>query len=249
MGDAESALWLSEAFAAMAEALHGQPSRDQVLQEITELAATTADGAQYAGVTLLRRGKPLESPAYTHPLVPAVDLAQTETGEGPCIPNPDSDRGLAEPVVRIEDMSAERRWPRFACEAARLGVASMLSCRLVEERDVSGRLNLLAAEPGAFGVETAKTMAVLATHAAMALSAATAIENLSNAVASRQVIGEATGILMERHRVTSREAFGMLVRASQSLNVKLREIALHVVSTGQNPAELGPADFAGAARP
>ncbi|MFG2191990.1 GAF and ANTAR domain-containing protein [Streptomyces sp. NPDC048639] len=246
MGDAGSALWLSEAFAAMAEALHGQPSRDQVLQEITELAATTADGAQYAGVTLLRRGRPLESPAYTHPLVPAVDLAQTEAGEGPCLL--ESGGSPAEPVVRIENMTAERRWPRFAGEAARLGIGSMLSCRLTQERDISGRLNLLSTEPGAFSVDTAKTMAVLATHAAIALSTATAVENLSNAVASRQVIGEATGILMERHRVTSREAFGMLVRASQSLNVKLREIALHVVSTGQNPAELGPADFAGAAR-
>ncbi|MEU6082509.1 ANTAR domain-containing protein [Streptomyces sp. NPDC047108] len=245
MGDAGSALWLSEAFAAMAEALHGQPSRDQVLQEITELAATTADGAQYAGITLLRRGKPLESPAYTHPLVQAVDLAQAEAGEGPCLQESGDADGA---VVRIEDMSGEGRWPRFAREAARLGVGSMLSCRLTQERDVSGRLNLLSGEPGAFGVETAKTVAVLATHAAIALSAATAIENLSNAVASRQVIGEATGILMERHRVPSREAFGMLVRASQSLNVKLREIALHVVSTGQNPAELGPADFAGAAR-
>ncbi|MGP3950719.1 GAF and ANTAR domain-containing protein [Streptomyces sp. 7N604] len=244
MGDAGSALWLSETFAAMAKALHGQPSRDQILQEITELAATAADGAQYAGVTLLRRGKALESPAYTHPLVLCVDRAQSETGEGPCLRDPGDTSG--EPVVRIENMAGERRWPRFAREAAGLGVGSMLSCRLNDERDATGCLNLLSAEPGAFSVDTAKTVAVLATHAAIALSAASAVENLSHAVASRQVIGEATGILMERYRVTSREAFGMLVKASQSLNVKLREIALHTVATGQNPAELRPADFAAA---
>lgn len=244
MGDPGSALRLSERFAAMAEALHGQPSREQVLQEATELAATTVAGAEYAGVTLLRRGKELESPAYTHPLVPQVDRAQSEAVEGPCLAAPRDADGAR--MTRIDDMAAERRWPRFAREAARLGIGSLLSCRLTYDRDVVGALNLLASEPRAFAEGSGKTLTVLATHVTLALSAAAAVENLSNAVASRQVIGEATGILMERYRVTSREGFAMLVKASQDLNVKLREIAVHVVSTGQNPAELRPADFAAA---
>ncbi len=254
MGDAGSALCMSEMFATMAKALHGQPSREQILQEITELGASTVAGAQYAGVALLRRGRTLESPAYTHPLVPRVDRAQSLAGEGPAFRPADAEgsekvRTTADPaegvsVTRVDDLAADRRWPRFAREAARLGMRSMLSCRLTEERDSAGCLNLFSAEPGAFGEESAGTVAVLATHAAIALSAAAAVENLSNAVASRQVIGEATGILMERYRVTSREAFAMLVKASQDLNVKLREIAVHVVATGQNPAELRAADFA-----
>ena len=59
-------------------------------------------------------------------------------------------------------------------------------------------------------------------------------------MASRQVIGEAMGVLIERHRITSEQAFARLVRASQNSNIKLREVAQIVCETGQDPAQIRP---------
>ncbi len=76
----------------------------------------------------------------------------------------------------------------------------------------------------------------------MALAAAQALaqqkehaEHLDQALASRDVIGQAKGILMERERLTSDQAFDLLRRASQMLNIKLREVADRVAETGERP--------------
>jgi AmiR/NasT family two-component response regulator len=52
---------------------------------------------------------------------------------------------------------------------------------------------------------------------------------------TRETIGEALGILMERERITADQAFDVLRRASQHLNVKLRDIAQNLVDTGETP--------------
>jgi AmiR/NasT family two-component response regulator len=58
---------------------------------------------------------------------------------------------------------------------------------------------------------------------------------LHAALATREVIGQAQGILMERERISSSEAFDVLRRASQHLNVKLRDVAQDLVDTGEVP--------------
>lgn len=60
-------------------------------------------------------------------------------------------------------------------------------------------------------------------------------EQLRAAVASHRVVGQAVGILMERHGLTAATAFDRLRTASQHRNVKLRDVAEHVVHTGENP--------------
>ena len=61
------------------------------------------------------------------------------------------------------------------------------------------------------------------------------VHQLQQALLSRDVIGQAKGILMERQRITADEAFDVLRKASQHLNVKLRNLAEHVVETGEIP--------------
>ena len=51
------------------------------------------------------------------------------------------------------------------------------------------------------------------------------VVNLQNALSSRDVIGQAKGILMERHRVDAETAFSMLVHTSQDTNMKLFDVA------------------------
>jgi AmiR/NasT family two-component response regulator len=57
-------------------------------------------------------------------------------------------------------------------------------------------------------------------------------QNLHDALSSRDVIGQAKGILMERLRITPEDAFDALRRSSQELNVKLRQIAESIAETG-----------------
>jgi transcriptional regulator with GAF, ATPase, and Fis domain len=227
-------------FARMSRVMLDQPSVERALQDIAELAARTVDGAASAGITVVDRDKRLITRAYTTELVLEVDEAQSRLHEGPCM----SAGELAhEAVFRIDDMAAERRWPRFAREAARLGVRSMIACSLPSEHGGTAALNLHAAEPGAFDDAAVEMASIYAAHSSAALNQAALIASLRTAMVSRQVIGEATGVLMERHRVDSRHAFGMLVQASQRLNIKLRHVAEYVVRTGQDPDQIRREDL------
>jgi AmiR/NasT family two-component response regulator len=83
---------------------------------------------------------------------------------------------------------------------------------------------------------------ILASLAALALSAAhlheieeRRAENLHIALRSRELIGQAEGILMQCERITANEAFDILRRASQHLNLRLREVAQDLVDTGEGP--------------
>jgi len=59
------------------------------------------------------------------------------------------------------------------------------------------------------------------------------IENLRKALASRDVIGQAKGILMERFRITADEAFRLLVDASQHQNIRVSELSDRLAETGE----------------
>src|SRR5262249_24781743 len=103
--------------------------------------------------------------------------------------------------------------------------------------------------PGAFGILDRAKAVILASHASTALdAAATRVRDsdasdryLRAALDSRGVIGQAQGILMERERITAEQAFDVLRRASQDLNVKLRDVAQRLVDTGEDPrSDPGP---------
>jgi AmiR/NasT family two-component response regulator len=71
---------------------------------------------------------------------------------------------------------------------------------------------------------------LFATHAALALGNARERESLNEAMRTRQVIGQAVGIVMERHQISSERAFDFLVRASSAGNLTLRELAQELVA-------------------
>lgn len=231
---------LAMEFAQMSRTMLDQPSVERTLQGIVELAARTVDGATSAGITVVGRDKRLITRAYTDELVLKVDQAQSRFHEGPCL----SAGELAhEAVFRIEDMATEQRWPRFAGEAARLGVGSMIACSLPSRHGGAAALNLHAPAPAAFNDAAVEMASIYAAHSSTALNQASLIASLRTAMVSRQVIGEATGVLMERHRISSRQSFAMLVQASQRLNVKLRQVAEYVVRTGQDPDQIRAEDL------
>ena len=125
--------------------------------------------------------------------------------------------------------------------AAAAGIRSVLALPLVANSQPAA-LNLYARYPAAFGVIDRSKAALLASLAGLALSVAHSHEdeerraaNLQTALSSRETIGAAMGILMERERITADQSFDVLRRASQHLNLKLREVAQNLIDTGEDP--------------
>lgn len=230
MGAHRAETGLAQRLVVAARSLQQQESVEQTFRVVVDTAPELVDAAEHAGVTALRRDRTVQSRAYTGELALLLDEVQREEGEGPCLAA--AERNV---VVRIDDMTAETRWPKFAARAAELGVRSLISCGLGLVDGWRVALNFQARRPGAFGGVSGQVAALYAEHAALALGKAATVDSLRGAMNRRQAIGEATGILMERHRTGSGEAFGRLVRASQRLNTKLGVVAEYVTLTGKDP--------------
>lgn len=214
---------VGETFAEVARLLVAEHTVADTLARIGRLAVETVDGCDHAGVSLIERRKVITVGASDE--VPAmVDAIQYEVDEGPCL-----DAIRRHEVFIVESLSVETRWPRFSARAAReTGVESMLALRLFVEADTMGALNLYSRKPDAFTADAQAMATVLAAHAAVALNAAQRESEFHEALGSRDMIGQAKGMLMAREGISADEAFDALRRASQRLNMKLRDVAERV---------------------
>ncbi|HEX8093048.1 ANTAR domain-containing protein [Jatrophihabitans sp.] len=221
---------LAQRLSELARTLDAEHGLDDTLKQIVQAAVGTVPGAQHASISRVQRRKEVITLAATGELPRSVDHAQYDCGQGPCL-----DSLWHERTVRLSDMSTEQRWPAFTGRARELGVGSMLAVQLFVQSDGLGVLNLFSEEPNAFDDSSEHVALLFATHAAVAMSSEQSKQDLRMAVTTREVIGQAQGILMERFRITDDLAFRLLVRASQDTNRKLRDIAEEVTSTGQLP--------------
>lgn len=204
-----------------------EPDEEAALRRIVAVARQEIADADYAGVTILTK-KAVQTHAASDGLVEKIDREQYEAWEGPCVTAAVENL----PVVRADDLSQDHRWPAFGPRAVQLDVRSMLCFKLFHGEATLGALNLYAHAPCAFSPEAESVGALLAAHAAVVMSAARKQANLSVALESRDVIGQAKGILMERYRLDDRQAFDVLIAASQHTHRKLREIADELRITG-----------------
>jgi GAF domain-containing protein len=225
---------LSERLATIARLLD-TGSGHETLQLIVDLAVDTVPGCEHAGISFVHHRK-ISTPAASDAVALRVDAVQFEAGQGPCMDAIQEDR-----ICKTDDLSTEPRWPLFASRAhAETGIRSMLGLRLFARGRTMGALNLMSAQPWAFDDDSLSTAALFAAMAAVALNAAQTEESLQLALKSRDIIGQAMGILMERHSITDKEAFQRLSTASQRLNVRLKDVADQVVLTGEDsPDEPG----------
>ena len=226
----EFALGFSEAV----RSLFSAGSVTDTLVSVVELAVNTIEGCDYAGLFLLDAGV-VTTPVHTDPIVVEVDALQHQSNEGPCL-----DAIAHRLIFYADDLNKDLRWLDFAPRATKAGIRSVLALPL--SADTEGALNLYARYPSAFGVVDRAKAAILVSMASLAISVAHSHEdeerraaNLHAALSSRETIGEALGILIERERITAQQAFDILRRASQHLNVKLREVAQNLVDIGEDP--------------
>lgn len=219
---------LPQLLGRIARELQAESGVDGTLTAIVASAVVTIPGAEYGAITeVVGRGRKVEVRHASAPLVAAVDLAQYETGQGPCL-----DAAYQHETVRVDDLRAESRWPAFTARARDLGIRSILSFQLYVDGDDLGSLNLYAATAGAFGDESEDIGLLFATHAAIAMAGARREGQLRTAIDSRDVIGQAKGILMERHKIDALQAFALLTRASSTTNRKVIDIAEELSLTG-----------------
>jgi transcriptional regulator with GAF, ATPase, and Fis domain len=231
---------LAEVFADVARALLAEPTWEGVLTRICQVAVDVVPGCESASTSVVTgQGKRsrVETVASAGEFSTRVDALQYETGEGPCLEAVRQDE-----VFRTGDLSAEPRWPRFARRAAEeTGIRSILAMRLYTGEDTHGALNLYSRRLEAFGEDARALGSVLAAHGAVAFAGARQrqqVETLRQGLASREIIGQAMGILMHKQRITADEAFAQLVRVSQHLNRKLRDVAEDLTKTGTDPQDV-----------
>ena len=218
---------LAERLSDFARELQRQSAPDQVLQTIVHAALRLVPGAEEGSVSMVVARRRVQAQAASSDLPRDVDALQEEVGQGPCL-----DAVWERQTVSVPDIASEPRWPEFSLRASQRGVGSMLSFQLFVEGDNLGALNLYARSAGAFDEHSAEVGEMFASHAAVAYSAAQRESALERALTSRQLVGQAQGILMERQRLTAEQAFAQLTRASQARNVKLHEVARRLVETG-----------------
>lgn len=237
MTEKSEAVALARELADASHALLRSTSTDGTVQSVADLAPGSVPGAEQAAVVFVHRDGHVEVPASTAKLA-ETGQALSLLGHGPAV-----HAALEREAVHLEDVTADDRWTEFGEQARALDLRSAVACPLPLDIVPHAGLVLLARKPGALGETSAEIAEVYAVHAGTALTYARNVDSLRAAIRNRQLIGEATGILMERHRIDSRAGFETLVRASQKLNVKLRTVAERVIHTGQEPLSLQPADF------
>lgn len=224
---------LAQQFAVLTNALLATTTVAGVLEEVVHAALRVVPGADLVSVTLRSPDGRFFTPVHSEPLAADIDQVQYRFGEGPCL---EAARRTGPAYAASDDLAADPNWPRFGPEAARLGMGALLAMSLLPNAEpprLSGALNVYSRRAhGLDAVDRTLTL-LLATHASLALAQVESVTlaeleatNLRNAIDSRDVIGQAKGILMSRRGITAGEAFDVLRRTSQDLNVKLVDLAV-----------------------
>ena len=200
--------------ARVSEELLSGTEEPVTLGRVVHRAVEVVRGAEGCGLTVHRRRQGLATAEASDEAVRRADQLQYDLGEGPCL-----DTASGDATLRVDDLAAEERWPRWA----------------------EGAHDLYSREGAAFDDHAGEVAEVYATHAANALRQARLVSGLRTALASRHEIGLAQGILVGRYEVDPEQAFEVLRRISNDANLKLRDVAARVVEARGLPGGTPPA--------
>jgi GAF domain-containing protein len=177
---------LAELLSEVARTLQAERGLEETLHAIVCSARDTIPGADHVGISSVRHKRMIETVARTDALVDAVDQLQYETVEGPCM-----DAAWEHDTFRVDDLAVDHRWPRFGPPTVELGIRSILAFQLYVVGDNLGALNLYSAEPDAFDDEAEHIGKLFAAHAAVAFAGSRRERQLTDAVSSRDLLGQA----------------------------------------------------------
>jgi hypothetical protein len=197
---------------------------DKTLGKIVGAAVDTVPGADDGSISLIRSGR-IESLHATGDDIRKLDELQNDLEDGPCI------TAIEEPPERgallARDLAGDdaERWPLFAPRVVDVGYRAMACVSLSTDDGTRAALNLYSRAPGSFDSYSCHVAELFALQATGLIFGANRAIQLEHAVETRDVIGQAKGILMERFTLDDASAFDMLVESSQNTNMKLVDVA------------------------
>lgn len=218
---------LTTVFARMSGLLLSEETLSSALRLVTSLARETLPAALGSGVTLLDRAGNRTTAASTDAIVEQADALQYELDEGPCL------TAWAErTTVRIDDVRAEQRWPRWVAAAGELGMRAVLSAGLVAADDRLGAIKVYAADPGVFDDHDEEVLSMFAAQAAILVANMQAYDgarqlsdNLKDALHGRDTIAMAKGILIGRDGADEGTALTSLAALAAQRHTTVRDVA------------------------
>jgi GAF domain-containing protein len=229
---------LSEELAAVSARMSGLLLTEETVESslalISSLARETIRGSCGAGVSIVDEHR-RRSSGSTDDRVRAADSLQYELDEGPCLAAAaDAEHGL----VRIEDLTEDGRWPRWAESVVPLGLRAAMSTALVAGDRSLGAIKVYATEPHAFDERSGQLLTLFAAQAAMLVAHVQRHEQskrlsdgLRHAIHSRDTVSMAKGILMGRHAIDEDTAFGMLLARCEQDGSAVAEAASGIVDS------------------
>ena len=202
---------------------------ETTLAQIVLTAVDTVPGVDAGSISMTRHGV-VETRHPTTDEIGELDRTQGELYEGPCI------TALLDPaddgVVLAQDLAGQdaSRWPKFAPQAVAFGFLSLMSTQLCAAPHMRAALNLYSRAPHAFDEQARRIAGLFGVQAGVLLYGSDRATHLKHAVDTRDVIGQAKGILMSRFAIDDDQAFRMLVSSSQETNIKLVDVSRWVAS-------------------
>ena len=198
---------------------HAIPVLDSIIDVARELVPGT-----HVGICITEGTGALSTLAGTDQLVFELDDLQYAMDEGPSLTTVRDGH-----TVIIDDAESEHRWPRFIPHAVNLGLRSQLSVPIEVEEQTVGGLTFYSTTHTHLDTDRLAHARVFAAQASLAVSQTRRESHLAAALQSSRTIGKATGLIMERFDLDDEDAFERLSRLSQMSNVKLRDLAAHLV--------------------
>jgi transcriptional regulator with GAF, ATPase, and Fis domain len=223
---------LVENVAALSKLVTANETVESTVGRIAHLSVLALDAADECGISLVE-GMEIKTVAVTGEVGQKIDSLQLETAQGPCMSSIEK-----QATFYIPDMKHDKTWPVFSARAAaETGICSLVGYVLEVGKGALGAINLMSYTPNAFDEDAIAVGAVFAAQAGVALSNAQThqkneqkVEQLQEGIQTRQVIGQAVGIIMATRHLNAEDAFEILKTISQHTNVKLRQVAAGLVA-------------------
>ena len=219
---------------ALAAHLAGEHHLGHLAHHLAAQTLSLVPGASEASVTLARAGV-IRTAAFTGPRIAALDERPQSLGPGPALA-----AARTGAVVDLRQARVRTAYPAHAQAAARHHLAAVVHIALPAAEASIGALSV--ATTGALAPAALAAATAYAHHAAIALAIAwredaahAESEQLRTALASREIIDMAKGVIIARHHVRPEQAFAQLAATSQHANRKLRQIATDIVAAAQHP--------------
>ncbi len=217
---------LAWALSRMSGLVLSRETVDTTLELVTALAATATAGTLGAAVTVVdEHGK--RSRAASSQAVEQADALQYEFDEGPCLT-----AWRTRQLVRIDDTTTDGRWPRWNEAVSRLGVRSVLSAPLSVGEESIGAMKVYCERPMNYGPHDEHVMGLLAAQAAILLANSQSLaearrlsRQLTDALASRDVIAQATGVLLAQGAASRQDAFATLAATARRSDRSIEDVA------------------------